>query len=196
MCKFPGRFKIVGHQRRRHFKIENRLPHIGSDVGTRHEQVAAQPGEILDLLPQRFREDLVAKRRSPATADLCGQFFAADQVGPGVAVHLDPPVHHGVTAGRHEIASGCHPGFAVHIRVIESVACQSLRLVVAFRGAETGAVIVHPGNDAAEFMLVADVGNVVDVGNTGIHPVVETGVGGVFGGKADRSADTVEVIDN
>ena len=82
-------------------------------------------------------------------------------------------------------------------RIIERISCDDLGLVISITVAETGGVVVHPGNGTAVFLHLANVADVMDIGDPVVLLIQKSGKEGVGGGgcrKVGRGTDTVESV--
>ena len=73
-------------------------------------------------------------------------------------------------------------------RIIERISCDDLGLVISITVAETGGVVVHPGNGTAVFLHLANVADVMDIGDPVVLLIQKSGKEGVGGGGAVKSA--------
>ena len=82
-------------------------------------------------------------------------------------------------------------------RIIERISCNHLSFVVPIAVAETGGIVVHPGNGTAVFLHLANVADVPDIGDPVVLLIQKSGKEGVGGGggrKVGRGTDTVESV--
>jgi hypothetical protein len=77
---------------------------------------------------------------------------------------------------------------------IEGIACHCPSRITGIAGSEAGVVVGNIFSLSAELIHVSDIGDVPDVRNTGIHPVVESRNG--RGVEECRCTYSVEVVDN
>ena len=67
-------------------------------------------------------------------------------------------------------------------RIIERISCNHLSFVVPIAVAETGGIVVHPGNGTAVFLHLANVADVPDIGDPVVLLIQKSGKEGVGGG--------------
>ena len=60
-------------------------------------------------------------------------------------------------------------------RIIERISCDDLGLVISITVAETGGVVVHPGNGTAVFLHLANVADVPDIGDPVVLLIQKSG---------------------
>lgn len=73
-------------------------------------------------------------------------------------------------------------------RIIERISCNHLSFVVPIAVAETGGIVVHPGNGTAVFLHLANVADVPDIGDPVVLLIQKSGKEGVGGVGAVKSA--------
>ena len=159
-------------------------------------------------LLHRFAESLELQRFYASPSHLGLALFPKYQVHIPILFHIyrsifiSPSYGGGVggeafVATRYKRISRFQDSGTMYGRIIERISCDDLGLVISITVAETGGVVVHPGNGTAVFLHLANVADVMDIGDPVVLLIQKSGKEGVGGGggrKVGRGTDTVESV--
>ena len=168
-------------------------PEVGRHIASRHEERTAT-GHIPAQNGLQLRgEGFEGIARHPAS-DGRRTLFAQNEIDGGITVGRHLAALDGAHRRRAERISGPGDRTSVQGGIVERVAADHLRFVIAGAGTQSDAVHLAFGHLHIEYVLRADERNILPVG----HAAVDVGIEPRqrIGAHAQRRADAVEAVDD